>query len=78
VASIDQSTVYMGSMEFDPEQKASGFLYLLNRKNGNLMEKIEVPSGKPGYLNGIYGDIAIGKSMYYAASLGGKIMAFKK
>lgn len=78
VASIDQSTVYMGSMEFDPEQKASGFLYLLNRETGHLMEKIEVPSGKPGYLNGIYGDIAVGKTMYYAACLGGKILAFKK
>jgi outer membrane protein assembly factor BamB len=77
-ASMDKSTVYMGSMEFDPDGKTSGFLYLLNRKTGNLVEKIEVLPGKHGFLNGIHGDIAIGKTMYYAAGLGGKIMAFRK
>jgi len=76
--SIDQSTAYMGSIESDSERKASGFLYLLNWETGILIEKIEVPSGKSSYLNGIYGGIAVGKTMYYAASLGGKIMAFKK
>lgn len=77
-ASLDKSTVYMGSMEFDPDGKTSGFLYLLNRKTGELQEKIEVPRGMPGFLNGIHGDIALGKAMFYAASLGGKIIAFRK
>jgi hypothetical protein len=68
----------MGSLEFDPDGKTSGFIYLLNRKTGELKEKIEVPRGMPGFLNGIHGEFALGKTMFYAVSLGGKIIAFRK
>jgi outer membrane protein assembly factor BamB len=77
-ATLNQSTVYMGSMESDPEGKKAGFIYLLNNETGTLKEKIAIPEGKQGYLNGIHGDIAVGKDCFYAASLGGKIMAFRK
>lgn len=77
-ASLDNSTVYMGSMISDPEGKSSGYLYLLDKATGKLQHKIEIPIDKPGFLNGVFGQIATDQNRFYAISLGGKIMVFNK
>lgn len=76
-ASIDHSLLYIGSVGHQ-EGDDKGCVYVLNKKNGMLKEKLNVDGTPSSYLTGIYGKIAIGKTMFYATTLGGKIIAYKK
>jgi hypothetical protein len=74
---MDHSLIYMGSVGHQGGDD-QGCLYLLNKKNGRLIEKLDVGGGCANYLTGIYGQIAIGKTMFFASTIGGKIIAWKK
>lgn len=76
-ASTDQSLLYMGSV-VQQQGGESGYIYLLDKNNGKMVEKIAVSNDSTLFMTGCYGQIAIGKSMFYASTLGGKIVAYKK
>lgn len=77
-ACLDKSSIYMGSIEFNPDGKTSGFLYTLDKKTGKLNQKIDIPISNSGFMDGIFGDIAVDNDLFYSVSLGGKVMAFRK
>lgn len=76
-ANTDQTLLYMGSVGHQ-EGDDPGCLYLVNKKNGKLIEKLDVRGSCTNYLTGIYGQVAVGKTMFYASTIGGKIIAWKK
>lgn len=75
-ATVNDNTVFMGTLESNPEGHSPGYIYLLDKSTGQVREKIEVPTSQPGYLDGIFGQLVIDKTRFYAATLEGKIQAY--